>query len=151
LNKTYTLPYNREPKVTPLDPKSITLMNVIDIIGSIAIPILLIVAASLAIKFGVSHLDPMVPITHNFSISLPALICSSAGALLLLFLAILIVRRDQVKQAYCRSLGRIVRDKEDLKELIAKQLHPGGRPEGETAEQYKIENKRALDSAARCI
>lgn len=115
---------------TPYEHKCCTILNIYDIVSSIAIPILLAASIGLTVYFSINSIHA-TPITSTFSASIP---------LLITILAIQIVRYKDVIHSWIKPFRPLLR--------IA--VHPGKRGNRETVEGYKERNIEHLRHFYSC-
>jgi hypothetical protein len=125
--------------------------NKFDALSTIGSAILSIVALSLVINYAVHPISPMVPITSNLSLSLPMLICSSIGTVTTITFIVQMIRHKHIKLAFERYIGQRIISSNFLRGLIRRNLHLGGREEGESVENYQIANKELIERAEQNI
>ncbi|NGX60634.1 MAG: Multifunctional-autoprocessing repeats-in-toxin [Chlamydiae bacterium] len=108
------------------------------VITTIVMPILLIVAGGLALHYGLHPgIGKMIPITHNFSMTLPLLVTSSLGGASAIFLLVELALHKQVKRSYEKAFGTIFYSKAVLRELVRMGLQPNGRSDLISVEEYR--------------
>ena len=123
---------------------SITTHQVCDIVTTVAASVLLAVAVSLSIYYAVHPTAPMVPITADFSISLPLLICSGIGIALSIVVAIQMIRCKAVKIAFGRGLVETVRAAPFVQKRITEGFYIRSRPEEQTPAEYLVANHEEI-------
>jgi esterase/lipase len=124
-----------------------TAQNKFDVAATLLSAVFLIVALGLAIRYAVHPLPPLIPITPNFSISLPLLVCSSAGCVMAVTFIVQMIRHKQLKVAFEKGIGRLISSFDCLKVPVRFAIHPGARAEGETEEMYRQKRKDDVESA----
>ena len=124
---------------------SITSRQICDIITTLATAILLTTAACLTIYYAVHPTAPMIPITADFSISLPLLICSAIGVTLAIVLVVQLARCNQVKLAFRKGVVETVRTAPLVQKQVTQGFYIQSRPPEQTPAQYRVAEQEKIE------
>ena len=124
---------------------SITSGQICDIITTITVAIFLTTAISLTTYYAVHPTAPMIPLTANFSISLPLLICSVLGIALTIVLVVQLTRCSQVKLAFRKGVMETVRAAPLAQKQVTKGFYIQSRPPQQTPAQYRVEQQEKIE------
>jgi hypothetical protein len=97
-------PFIRSPAIPPM-----TAGDKANLVGVVAPVLFLIISSSLALYFGLHPIGPMVQLASNASLSLPCLICSSAGGLAAFMFTIQLCRRRALSKAGAAARSSLIR------------------------------------------
>ena len=154
-NMTSSSSVSTVPAVTPqLDVAAFEKMSAWDrceVITTVGSLVLLIVAVGLTINYALHPVAPMIPITSNFSMSLPLMVCSSAGFVMAITFVVQMIRHRQINVTFERGFGQLFHSSEFLRGQLRYALHPGGRSEGLTVAQYQEARQEVLENAENLV
>ncbi len=133
-------------RFTEIEPVDLGVRQICDVVTTLAVGILLLVAVSLSIYYAVRPVAPMIQFTADFSLSLPLLICGGIGVGLLVVLVIQLIRFKPVKLAFRETVVKLTIGVPSWRERVMND-HTAARPQGETVAQFEeqMKKERATD------